>query len=484
MEGIIIVKRPQLDNETKSEPPAKKKALDKPKLTSYLGTILKGTYSIPLDNLPCRWEESEWLKSLTVVPKVAPINGQRPEPFSVCEQRMYTLEIPKFIGLSWFESPQRDERSLGPIVTFNFTGRLTSSKERPQQQAHDRCVTQLCDIGGALLVLPCGFGKTVVSLAIAASMKRKTLIVVTSVELAHQWRERIQQFLGCPVGLIQGDSLETEPPMVIAMLQTLLRRQPDLTRFGTCVLDEAHHVAARSFSQVMPLIPCRYILGLSATPNRKDGLKKVLLWSVGPVAFEALRDHDAENVPNVMRCLVTEGKRKVITYKNGEVGRSKMITWLTQDRERNEFIIHMLNMVLTKNNQRKVLMLTDRREHVEILQALIGDTWSSGLILGGMKKDDVEVSKEKQVLLSTYHYCSEGFDLARLDTLFMVSPRSDVEQTIGRVLRQHPEKQRPLILDFIDTFSVFEDQGKKRKAYFEKLRYNVQTHEQLSLLRK
>jgi superfamily II DNA or RNA helicase len=215
---------------------------------------------------------------------------------------------------------------LGPEVPFAFTGRLTSSKERPQQQAHDKCVVQLCDTGGALLVLPCGFGKTVVSLAIASSLKRKTLIIVTSVELAHQWTERIQQFVGCAVGWIQGDTCDTEKPMVIAMLQTLLRRQPDLTMFGTCLVDEAHHVAARSFSQVMPLVPCRYILGLSATPKRKDGLKKVLHWCLGTTAFEAQRDHDPDSVPNVMRCKVTEGKQRVITYKNGEVGRSKMIT--------------------------------------------------------------------------------------------------------------------------------------------------------------
>lgn len=484
MEGITIVKRPQADSETKLEPPAKKKALDRPKLTTYEGTCIRGTYSIPLVNLHYQWSKSEWFKSLTVVPKIAPINGQKPEPFSVCEQLMYTLEIPKFLGLTWFGPPERDERSLGPIVSFTFTGSLTNTKERPQQQAHDRCVTQLCDSGGALLVLPCGFGKTVVSLAIASSMKRKTLILVTSVELAHQWRERIQQFLGCSVGLIQGDSFDVEPPMVIAMLQTLLKRQPDLTMFGTCIVDECHHVAARSFSQVMPLVPCRYILGLSATPNRKDGLKKVLLWTLGPVAFEAQRDHDVANVPNVMRCLITEGKQVVITYKNGEVGRSKMITLLTQDLGRNRFIVHLLNMVLNKNSQRKVLMLTDRREQVVFLKTLIEESWTCGLILGGMKKEEVEVSKNKQVLLSTYSYCAEGFDLPRLDTLFLVSPRTDIEQSIGRVLRQHPEKQRPLILDFIDKFSVFESQGDKREAYFKKLRYNIQTYEQLSLLRK
>jgi superfamily II DNA or RNA helicase len=101
-----------------------------------------------------------------------------------------------------------------------------------------------------------------------------------------------------------------------------------------------------------------------------------------------------------------------------------------------------------------------------------------------MKKEDIEVSKEAQVLLSTYHYCSEGFDLPRLDTLFLASPRTDIEQSVGRVLRQHTDKQRPLILDFVDTFSVFDSQGDKRERYFKSLKCNIQTCEQLTLLKK
>ena len=486
MEGITIVKRPV--SETKCEPVKKKQCMVRPKLITHVGTVLQGTYSIPKTILPKKWKESEWFKSLKVVPKVAPINGQKPEPFLMCEEKEDTLELPKFLGLIWLGPPETDTRTLGPLVPFSFTGSLTSTKQRPQQLAHDRCVTQLCDTGGALLVLPCGFGKTVVSLAIAASLKRKTLIIVTSVELAHQWSERIQQFLGCQVGWIQGDTFETEPSIVIAMLQTLVRRQPDLTLFGTCIVDEAHHVAARSFSQVMPLVSCRYILGLSATPNRKDGLKKVLHWTLGLTAFEAKRTHDPEGVPNVMRCKVTEGRRTVITYKSGDVGRSKMITLLTADRSRNDFIVHMLGMVLRKNGGRKILMLSDRREQVSCLESMITcvytGVYTCGTLLGGMKKEDIEKSKEAQVLLSTYHYCSEGFDLPRLDTLFLLSPRTDVEQSVGRVLRQHPEKQRPLILDFVDNFSVFDSQGDKREQYFKKLRCNIQTFDQLHLLQK
>lgn len=485
MDGVIIVDRPG-GGDTAKQLPNKKQKLDRPKLSTHAGTVLQGEYSLPKTSLPDKWEKAEWFKSLIVTPQVAPINGQKPSPFPVYHDTAEFLKLPKFLGLIWFGSPESDNRTLGGSVPFTFTGHLSATPDRPQQRAHDQCVTQLRDTGGALLVLPCGFGKTVVSLAIAATLGRKTLVIVTSVELAHQWTERIQQFLGpnMTVGWIQNDTLDTEPPIVVAMLQTLLRRQPDLTMFGTCIVDEAHHVAARSFSQVMPLVPCRYILGLSATPNRKDGLKKLLHWTLGLTAYEAKREDDPERRPSVMRCVVTQGSQRVITYKNGEVGRSKMITLLTLDTSRNEFVVHMVNMVLDKNGQRKVLMLTDRRDQVHTLQDMLIKRWTCGILLGGMKKEDIERGKEAQVLLSTYQYCSEGFDLPRLDTLFLVSPRSDIEQSVGRVLRQHLEKQRPLILDFVDNFSVFEAQGAKRNLYFKKLGCNIKTFDQCSLLKK
>lgn len=488
MDDIIIVERPATYNRGIKRKSSKSNALSDSScvqlnLKTMVGTVLQGQYAIPLSSLPLFWKKSEWFKKLTVYPKTLSVGGSEVTPFPVFEETATHLLIPKFLGLAWCGLPEVDARTVGTeIEPLPFTGRLTETCDRPQKQAHDLCVKQLASCGGALLVLPCGFGKTVVSLAIAATLKRRTLVIVTAVELARQWIERIAQFMGCEVGLIQGDTCCTDKPVTVAMLQTLLRRKPDLSAFGTCIVDEAHHVAARAFSQVMPLVPCRYILGLSATPNRKDGLKKVLLWSLGDLAFEASRG--TGEGPNVMQCLVTEGKRKVITYKNGEVGRSKMITLLTQDVSRNQFIVHMVNMVLNKNAQRKLLMLTERREQAETLLEMLQHTWSCGLMLGGMKEKDIEQQKEAQVLLSTYHYCSEGFDLPRLDTLVLLSPRSDVEQSVGRVLRQHPEKQKPLVLDFVDNFSVFENQSDKRASYYKKLNSNIKMYSQLELLSK
>jgi superfamily II DNA or RNA helicase len=480
MEGITIVDRPSEEKErpSKKQRCTKKLSMGLPKLLGFVE--LRGTYDIPLSSFPAgmKWKEQLWFKKLTVKPQLPKIGGVVAEPFPVYTLTEDTLSVPKFLGMKWFGMSARDNRTLGSPVEFGFTGSLQTTSKRPQRLAHDQCVKQLKELGGAMLVLPCGFGKTVVSLAIASSLQRKTLVIVAAVELARQWVERVKEFVGCEVGFIQGDTIDIDKPIVVAMLQTLLRRQPDLSMFGTCLVDEAHHVAARAFSRVMPLIPCRYILGLSATPERKDGLKRLLHWTLGPVAFEAKRD-DGEG-PSVMRCVVTEGAKRVLTYKNGDVARSRMITWLSLDKSRNAFIIHMVNSVLTKNSQRKVLMLTDRRDQVSWLQLNI-TRWTCGLMLGGMKESDIEVAKENQILLSTYQYCAEGFDMPCLDTLFLLTPRTDVEQSVGRVLRQHPTKQKPVVLDFVDNFSCFQSQADKREKYFKKLGCMIKTYTQLEL---
>jgi len=490
MEGFCVINRPEAKQQQEERPWKKQKGsgdvleVSKPVvLPGDAPLVLCGEYVIPRSRLSPRFQKEQWFKSLTVVPKGMVIAGQKPEAFPMFTLTDTRLHVPRFLGLQWFADvvvAVEDHRTLGDTwpASVQFKGTLSSSPEKPQRVAHDRCVTQLRTLGGALLVLPCGFGKTVVSLAVAATLRQKCLVLVTTVELARQWQDRVQEFLGCSVGKIQQAVCDIDHPVVIGLLQTVRSRQPDLKSFGTCIVDEAHHVAAQAFSQVMPFIPCRYVLGLSATPNRKDGLKKVLLWLLGPVAFSTGRKENM--VINVMRCVVTGGSNKVLTYKNGEVARSKMITWLTEDDRRNRLIVHLMRVLLNKNPLRKVLVLTDRREHAQLLQS----SWpeNSGLMLGGMKEADIEVNKQLPVLISTYHYCSEGFDLPRLDTLFLVTPRSDIEQSVGRVLRKHVDKQTPLIVDFVDNFSVFEGQSEKRVKYFDKLGCTVKTYDEPQLL--
>jgi len=123
-----------------------------------------------------------------------------------------------------------------------------------------------------------------------------------------------------------------------------------------------------------------------------------------------------------------------------------------------------------------VIVLSDRRQHLEDMQNKIGDRYSTGLYLGGMKNADLEESKEKQIILGTYNMVSEGFDLPKLDTLVLATSKSDIEQSVGRIQRKHSYEEDdniPLILDVVDNFSIFGNQYRKRERFYKKMNYNI-----------
>ena len=154
-----------------------------------------------------------------------------------------------------------------------------------QNEAFDAAIKA----GHGVLSLPCGYGKTTVSLAIASKLGYRTMIIVHKQFLADQWKERIQQFCpGATIGMVQQNKKEVDCDFVIAMLQSLSLKEysfSDFESIGTVIVDEAHHICAKVFSQSLFKLCPRHIYGLSATPERKDGLTKVLHWFMGPTFF-------------------------------------------------------------------------------------------------------------------------------------------------------------------------------------------------------
>lgn len=141
-----------------------------------------------------------------------------------------------------------------------------------------------------------------------------------------------------------------------------------------------------------------------------------------------------------------------------------------------DFIVDRLVEVLEREPERKVIILSDRRNHLDLLQKAISKVgYESAFYVGGMKQEQLKESEEKQIILATYHIAAEGFDCPGLDTLILASPKSDVIQCVGRIQRtpQHLRKHVPLVLDIVDNFSLFVRQGKKRCAYYESCKYNV-----------
>jgi hypothetical protein len=293
------------------------------------------------------------------------------------------------------------------------------------------------------------------------------MIIVHKEFLANQWRERIQQFCpGATIGIVQQDKIEIECDFVIAMLQSLSMKEYTFEQFesvGTVFVDEAHHVCARVFSQSLFKMCPKHIYGLSATPDRKDGLTKVLTWFMGPIFFSIERENQkqVEVIPIQFDCKAF--REPPPTTRFGKVSLVNMITDLVENQVRNDVIIRTIQKIMKTNRQ--LLVLSDRRHHCQTLQSFFPDI--SGLYMGGMKEVDLEASSKKRIIFGTFSQAHEGLDIPSLDTIILSTPKSDIKQSIGRVMRETDgKKNHPQIYDIVDQWSMlYAMYSKRRRVY-------------------
>jgi len=311
---------------------------------------------------------------------------------------------------------------------------------------------------------------TTVALALAADMKVRTMIVVHKEFLADQWSERIREFCpGATIGRVQGPVFDLEgKDFVIALIQTLSMREFPSAAFdsiGMLVVDEAHHIGAPAFSQFMFKMCPKYTLGLTATPERKDGLTRLLYWFLGSEFFRIERAN--QKATRVVTLDYTDDafQEAPPVSRFGKINMAGMINLLTELEPRNELILRTVEQALTE--KRRVLVLSDRREHCFEIQRRLGER--AGLYIGGMKREDLEESSRRPVVIGTFHLANEGLDIPALDTVILATPKSDIVQSIGRIMRETKGKiNDPLIFDIADHWSVFFAMYRKRCAVYTK----------------
>ena len=414
-------------------------------------------------------------EELTVRPFNSYIDPNNVESYQVFLENEKKMYLPKIYGIEKFGEAE-DKIPTSEDINLRFNGEVREN----QKSAIDASIKQLKETGGGILVLPCGYGKTCIGLYLISQMKKKTLVICHKEFLVNQWKDRIETFLPeARLGKIQGQKFDIEDKdIVIGMLQSLSMKEYDLKAFDSfdfIIVDECHHISSKVFSRTLKKINCHYHIGLSATPVRADGLMKVLEWHFGKIYFSVSNKDDMKEKRNVkIKRVMIENhylySQEILNFKKRPQIPS-MITNIINNPERNNKIIEILFEVIKE--KRNILVLSDRRDHlIEISKLLKEKEFEDfGFYIGGMKEKDLKLSENRQVIFGTYMMCSEGYDNKNLDTLIMATPKGNIEQSVGRVLRKDVYDIEPLVVDIVDNFSAFINQAKKRMTFYKKKGY-------------
>lgn len=348
-----------------------------------------------------------------------------------------------------------DERYGGESIDVAFTGTL-----RIDQEA---AVAAMLRHDTGVLCAPTAFGKTVTAAAMIAERGTNTLILVHRTELLKQWRERLQSFLGIGkgiVGTIGGGKAKPTGKIDIAVMQSVSRQgdvNPLVENYGHVIIDECHHVGAVSFDAILKRVKAKYVLGLTATPIRRDGQQPIIFMQCGPIRHKAAKPesapHDLEVIPQMLH------KRIDLPQ---ETGIQDVFRQLATDENRTAAISAQIESAFSQG--RKVLVLTERTEHLDAIQAALIDKIPSLFVLHGRMAKKLRAAlvtelnalppDKPRVLLATGKLVGEGFDHPPLDTLVLAMPISwtgTLQQYAGRLHREHATKTDVKVIDFVDT---------------------------------
>lgn len=239
------------------------------------------------------------------------------------------------------------------------------------------------------------------------------------------------------------------------------------------IVSNCHHISSEVFSRSLPKVSFKYTIGLTATPNRADGLQKVFEWFLGPIVYRSKGGKQHNVFVKVIQIDDSnETYSKVEEGYDGKPITARMINNVANYIPRTSVIIREVQKIMEEPT-RKMLILSDRRDHLKYIHTQLTEKgFDVGFYVGGMKQKDLDISETKPIILGTFSMSSEALDIPELNTLFMTTPKSNIEQSVGRILRKTHEI-RPLIIDIKDNFRPFANQCNKRKAFYKKCKYEI-----------
>jgi superfamily II DNA or RNA helicase len=296
----------------------------------------------------------------------------------------------------------------------------------------------------------------------------------------NQWIERIHQFLpSAKIGKIQGQIIDIDgKDIVLAMLQSLSMKDYPSTMFdsfGFTIIDEVHHISSEVFSCALFKLVTKYMLGLSATMNRKDGTTKVFKMFLGQVVYKQERSKDEGVIVRGITYQTNDEEYNELELDfRGQTAASKMLSKICNYNRRSEFIIKVLKDMIEENPKQQIMIIASYKNILKYMFEAIKhhDICTVGYYVGGMKETALKDSESKQVVLATYSMAAEGLDIKSLTTLFMITPMTNIEQSVGRILRQKHEFA-PVVVDIIDTHANFQRQWAKRKKFYKTQNYKI-----------
>jgi superfamily II DNA or RNA helicase len=273
-----------------------------------------------------------------------------------------------------------------------------------------------------------------------------------------------------------GGATERQADIVVTTVQLLSMSPPPpaaLRGCGTLVVDEVHSMCARVFSRALAVAPCSHLLALSATPERRDGLHDALPWFCGEEVIRIQRVHEEVDIDACTYRPNTGPAPRELRFGGGQLRVADMITALCTDAERSRRIAR--EAIALHREGRCILILGERVTHLtDIAEFIFGmASVRCGILCGATPKAARAAACDQAILLATYPMCRQGFDKARLDTLIMATPVTALEQIVGRILRVHPDKKKPRVIDVIDPYSIFAGEYRKRTRQYSKWGYKV-----------
>lgn len=337
---------------------------------------------------------------------------------------------------------------------------------------------------GGVFQAPPGFGKTVCGVQLIAQLGKKAAILIHKEFLMKQWRKSIERFLvrvdgSKPiVGHVQGKIVDWEgADIVLIMIQSLIsgREYPMgmFESFGTVVVDECHRIGAPEFNKAIVKFPAMHRLGFSATPKRKDKCEKIVFGHIGEIIAKTEAHLTAPKIKRLRyNQRLSDDEMKRLWFKSGSINRTRALKRLSTMEQRNKFIVE--KMIEAAKAGRVIIFLTDFRDHVFVIEEMIlkqNPNLLVGRYMGQEDENDLKFSEEEaQVILGTYQMAMEGLDIPRADTIFLATPRVDIRQPVGRILRICDGKKDPIVVDVIDEmWSETKGWARARERQYEKI---------------